>query len=113
MCDSEQHQNPALDFAGDLTIDCHGSSRDPLHNGTHAKQCTFGTRDWRRSHLDQRGSVSKVSFRGVFVGAITDIVATDLLNIPLVMYEISKHDTSNLPKEQAHATLVAVWHGDT
>jgi hypothetical protein len=57
--------------------------------------------------------VSKVSFRGVFVGAITDIVATDLLNIPLVMYEISKHDTSNLPKEQAHATLVAAWHGDT
>src|SRR3954452_18707753 len=56
--------------------------------------------------------VSKVSFRAIFVGGITDIVATDLLNIPLVMYEISKNNASNLSREQAYAKWVAAFHGD-
>jgi hypothetical protein len=32
---SEQHQQSALDIADDLTIDGHGSSRDPLHHSAH------------------------------------------------------------------------------
>lgn len=60
----------------------------------------------------QRGVVGKISFRGVFVGAITDIVATDLLNIPLVMYEISKNNASGLSREQAQAKWVTAFHGD-
>ncbi|HEY0797661.1 MAG TPA: hypothetical protein VGD50_00855 [Candidatus Baltobacteraceae bacterium] len=56
--------------------------------------------------------MKKVSSKGVVLGAITDIVATNLLTIPIMIYAVTKIDIAHTPKDQLAAQLTATIHGD-
>lgn len=57
--------------------------------------------------------MSKVSVKGVLVGGIIDIVATNILAIPLVIYVMIKYDLVHTPEHQMQAAITAAINGTT
>ncbi len=55
--------------------------------------------------------MSKISITGVLLGGITDVLATNILAIPLIIYVMVKFDWSHTPKDQLNAAIVAALHG--
>jgi hypothetical protein len=54
----------------------------------------------------KENSLKKISIKAVVIGAVIDIVSTNLLVIPLGIYIIISHHLSTLPKEQiSHAVM--------
>jgi hypothetical protein len=53
------------------------------------------------------------SIVGVLVGGVTDILATNLFTIPLVIYVMATHDLQRQPSDQSTRQLVAVMHDST
>jgi hypothetical protein len=52
--------------------------------------------------------MSKLSFKGVVVGSITDMVATAILSIPVVVYIlVTKIQLSNMSQDQVQAAVAA------
>jgi hypothetical protein len=54
--------------------------------------------------------LSKASAKGVLLGGITDVVSTNILAIPLVIYVMVKFDLVNSSKEQAQAHVIDLIH---
>ncbi len=54
--------------------------------------------------------MGKVSFKGVFVGGITDIVATNVLAVPLIVYVIAAFGLSHLPPGRMSVEIMAAIH---
>ncbi len=50
--------------------------------------------------------MKKVSLKGVIVGSVTDIVATNLITIPLVIYVAISHNLTAIPKDQISSVLM-------
>ncbi len=55
--------------------------------------------------------MSKVSIKGVLLGGITDVLSTNILAIPLIIYVMAKLDCSHTPKDQLNAAIIAALHG--
>ena len=57
--------------------------------------------------------MSKLSFKGVLVGGITDIVASNLLAIPIIVYlMLTKIDLAHLPSNQITPAITAALHAN-
>src|SRR5437762_11145181 len=52
----------------------------------------------------------RVSVKGVLLGGIVDIVATNVLSIAPVIYLMSKMDIAHLPKDQVQAAVIRAMH---
>ena len=63
----------------------------------------------RRTENEER--MSRVSIRGVLIGGVTDIGATIVLALPLIVYVMAKLDVSHLPPDQVGAAFTAAVHG--
>ena len=55
--------------------------------------------------------MSKVSLKGVTIGAVTDIVATGILAIPLMIYVVVRFDLVQTPRDQATGAITSAIHG--
>ena len=56
--------------------------------------------------------MKRISLKGVIIGSITDIVATNILALPLIIYIAATSHLSALPKEQISNELVQTLHND-
>lgn len=56
--------------------------------------------------------MSKLSVKGILLGGIADVVATNILAIPIVAYVATKIDLAHTPKEQMQAAILAVMHAN-
>lgn len=56
--------------------------------------------------------MSRVSIKGVVVGGIVDVVATNVLAFPIVLIAMARVHASHLPREQVSAALLALLHSD-
>lgn len=54
--------------------------------------------------------MAKISFKGVVVGGIVDIVATNIFGIPLVAYAMRNIEVAHTPKDQLTAAVIASLH---
>jgi hypothetical protein len=54
----------------------------------------------------------KVSFKGVVIGGIVDILASVILGLPFAIYAMSKVNLSRIPSAQASGAVTAVIHGN-
>jgi hypothetical protein len=55
--------------------------------------------------------MSKLSLKGVLLGGITDIVATNILALPIIVYVMLTHiDLAHLPSNQVAPAVVAALH---
>ncbi len=57
-------------------------------------------------------AMSKVSVKGVLIGAIVDIVASALMGVPFAIYAMSKLDLAHTPKNQIGPAVTAAIHGN-
>jgi len=55
--------------------------------------------------------MKKISIKGVFLGGITDVLTTNILAVPLIIYVMANIDRSHTPKEQLGAARIAALHG--
>ncbi len=53
-----------------------------------------------------------VSFKGVIIGGIVDVVASVVLGLPFAIYTVSKLDLPSIPKSQVGATVTAAFHAN-
>ena len=51
--------------------------------------------------------MKKISIKGVLVGGVTDIVATNILALPILIYATNKLDLARASPEQLQAALHA------
>jgi hypothetical protein len=58
-------------------------------------------------------SMKGISIKGVVIGSVTDIVATNLITIPIVVYVMTTRDFSSVPQEQISTALFQVMQNDT
>ena len=56
-------------------------------------------------------AMSKISMKGVLIGAVVDVITSVLLGVPLAIYAMSKLDLTHTPKEQIGSALTAAIHG--
>jgi hypothetical protein len=57
--------------------------------------------------------MSKVSFKGVLVGGITDIIASTILALPIIVYVmLTKIDLGHLPSNQVGPAITAALHAN-
>ncbi len=56
--------------------------------------------------------MSKVSPKGVLIGAAVDVGTSLLLGIPLVIYAMTKVDLTHTPKDQLGSTITTAIHGN-
>jgi len=56
--------------------------------------------------------VRQVSIAGVLVGAVVDIVSTNLLALPVAMYVMIANGILSLPKDQQQAAMMAALHSN-
>lgn len=56
--------------------------------------------------------MSKLSFKGLIVGGITDVASSSVLGIALVIYIASRLDIRHLAEDQAQAAISAAIHGN-
>ncbi|MDD2775033.1 MAG: hypothetical protein PHU06_03665 [Gallionella sp.] len=56
--------------------------------------------------------MNKISFKGVVLGSITDIVATNILVIPLILYITATRHLDSIPKEQFSEVLLQTLKDD-
>jgi hypothetical protein len=54
--------------------------------------------------------VAKISLKGVAVGGIVDVVATNIAAIPLIAYAMRSIDLTHAPRDQATAAVLAAIH---
>lgn len=52
----------------------------------------------------------KISFKGIVIGGITDVVLSGILGIPFSLYVITSRGLLNLPKDQLGTAVVATIH---
>jgi hypothetical protein len=57
-------------------------------------------------------AMSKISMKGVLIGAVVDVITSVLLGVPLAIYAMSKLDLTHTPKEQIGSALTAAIHGN-
>ena len=55
---------------------------------------------------------SKIAFKAVAIGALTDVVATNIWGLVLVLFIFSTHHLFSLPPAQLNATLEALLEGN-
>src|SRR2546427_8553822 len=53
--------------------------------------------------------MKKISIKGVLVGGVTDIVATNIFAFPLIIYVMYKYDL-RVPPDQLRAAVLGVFH---
>jgi hypothetical protein len=58
-------------------------------------------------------TMSKFSLKGIVVGGITDILATNIFAIPLMGYLLTRIDVNHLSRNQIQTTLVATLQANT
>jgi uncharacterized membrane protein YfcA len=58
------------------------------------------------------GNVGAVSFKGVIIGGIVDVVASVVLGLPFAIYTVSRLDLSVIPKNQVGTTVTAAIHAN-
>ncbi len=56
--------------------------------------------------------MKRISFKGVVLGSITDIVATNILSIPLIVYVTATRHLVSIPKEQLTEVLLQTMQND-
>jgi hypothetical protein len=56
--------------------------------------------------------MKKLSFLGIIVGGIVDIVATNLFAIPLIVYVIISKDILSLPSTEMQKAMIDAFHND-
>lgn len=54
-----------------------------------------------------------ISIKGVAIGSVTDIVATNLITIPIVIYVMATRDFSSVPEEQLSTAIFQAMQNDT
>ncbi|MDR3419443.1 MAG: hypothetical protein P4L83_24965 [Nevskia sp.] len=54
--------------------------------------------------------MTKVSIKAVLLGGITDVVATNIASIPLLMTVMKTIDRAHLSKDQTQAAVIAAIH---
>jgi hypothetical protein len=54
----------------------------------------------------------EVSIKGVAIGSVVDIVATNLVAIPLVVYVTATHNLAEIPKDQVSRALMEILRND-
>ncbi|MGL4410282.1 MAG: hypothetical protein ACRCTU_18000 [Zoogloea sp.] len=56
--------------------------------------------------------MKNLSLKGVIIGSVVDIIATNLVAIPVFLYAALSHNLAALPKEQVSAALMQVLRSD-
>jgi hypothetical protein len=56
--------------------------------------------------------MGKVSAKGVLIGGIADVVATNILAVFLVAYAATRADFAHTPKDQIQAAILAATYGN-
>jgi hypothetical protein len=56
--------------------------------------------------------MSKLSIKGILIGAITDVVATNIFLIPLVIYIVATGDLSGMPEAKMQSAIMAALADD-
>jgi len=56
--------------------------------------------------------LKRISFKGVLLGSITDIVATNILAIPLIVYITATRHLALIPKDQLSGVLLQTMQND-
>ena len=54
--------------------------------------------------------MTRVSFIGVLVGGIADVLGSIVLGLPFAVYTVSRLDLSNTPRDQVGAAVTAAIH---
>jgi hypothetical protein len=57
-------------------------------------------------------ALKRISFKGVVLGSITDIVATNILAIPLIVYITATRHLASIPKDQLSGVLLQTMQND-
>jgi hypothetical protein len=57
--------------------------------------------------------MKRISFKGVVVGGIADIISTNILAIPFVIFVIATRGLLHMPKDQVGAAFTHVVHAST
>jgi hypothetical protein len=66
-----------------------------------------------QDQLSLKGNaLKKISLMGVVVGSITDIVSTNILTVPLIIYVMATRQLSSIPKEQLSEVLLQTMQND-
>ena len=56
--------------------------------------------------------MTKISFKAVLIGGVTDVVGTGMFAIPLMIYVVIRFDLAHMPQDQAQAAIIAAIHGN-
>ena len=56
--------------------------------------------------------MKRVSIVGVLVGGVVDVIATNIVAIPLMLDVMSRHDFAHVPKDQLGAAIAAATQSD-
>ncbi len=56
--------------------------------------------------------MKKISFKGVIIGSILDIVASNVIAIPLMLYVTFTHNLAAIPKDQLSAAFIHFMRDD-
>jgi hypothetical protein len=65
-----------------------------------------------RSVFLKESTLKKISYKGVVIGSVTDIVTTNILAIPFVVYVMTTRHLGTLPKDQIAGALTQVLQND-
>ena len=56
--------------------------------------------------------MAKISFKGVIIGSITDIVSTSITSVPVVFYLVHSMTKAGMSKAEIHTTLLTTLRTD-
>lgn len=54
--------------------------------------------------------MSKISLKGVLVGGVVDVMATNLLSLPVMFYVMAKIHAADVPKDQLQSAVMSSIH---
>jgi len=57
-------------------------------------------------------ALNKVSLKGVLIGSVTDIVATNLVMLPFIIYVTTTQNLGSVPKDQISSVVIGTIQGD-
>ena len=57
--------------------------------------------------------MGKLSFKGIIIGGIADVVLTSILGIPLTIYIISTLNLSHTPQDQISSVIISAIHANS
>ena len=56
--------------------------------------------------------MNAISWKGVILGALIDVIATNLLSLPIVVYVVLGMDIAHVPQDQLSALVLAKLHAN-